>query len=272
MAQRLREIGRLYPCYETPDELEFKRKRQLARGLPPVYDRAALALGDEERARLEAEGRKPHWRFRLEEKSVFWNDLVRGESRIDCASLSDPVLIRADGTYLYTLPSVADDADLGVTHIIRGEDHVTNTAVQIQLFEILGHEVPVFGHHNLLTTASGEGLSKRLGHLSLSALRENGFEPMAVAALAVLVGTSESVRAVADLDALAALLDFPGISRAPGEIRRARVGGAQCPHRPRAPIRRSRPASRGVGNHGGSCFLGGRARQYRAPARGRAMA
>ena len=218
VAERLRAMGRLYPCYETPDELEFKRKRQLARGLPPVYDRAALALDDEERARLEAEGRKPHWRFRLEEKSVLWNDLVRGESRIDCASLSDPVLIRADGTYLYTLPSVADDADLGVTHIIRGEDHVTNTAVQIQLFEILGHEAPVFGHHNLLTTASGEGLSKRLGHLSLSALRENGYEPMAVAALAVLVGTSESVRPVADLDALAALLDFSGISRAPAKF------------------------------------------------------
>lgn len=218
VADRLRAMGRLYPCYETPDELEFKRKRQLARGLPPVYDRAALDLDDAARAALEAEGRKPHWRFKLDARSVSWDDLVRGESRVDCASLSDPVLIRADGTYLYTLPSVADDADLGVTHVIRGEDHVTNTAVQIQLFETLGADLPRFGHHNLLTTASGEGLSKRLGHLSLSALREAGYEPMAVAALAVLVGTSEAVRPVDDLDALAGLLDYSGISRAPAKF------------------------------------------------------
>jgi len=218
VAQRLRDMGRLYACYETPDELDRRRKRQLARGLPPVYDRAALSLTDDEKRALEAEGRQPHWRFLLDHETIAWKDLVRGESHVDCASLSDPVLIREDQTYLYTLPSVADDIALGVTHIIRGEDHVTNTAVQIQLVRVLGAEPAIFGHHNLLTTASGEGLSKRLGHLSLAALREQGFEPAAVASLAVLVGSSDSVRAVADLETLAALVDFSHISRAPARF------------------------------------------------------
>jgi glutamyl-tRNA synthetase len=189
-AERLRGMGRLYAAYETPDELEFRRKRQLARGLPPIYDRAALKLTAEERARLEAEGRKPHWRFRLDHCVMEWRDLVRGPSHVDMASLSDPVLVRADGSYLYTLPSVVDDMDLGITQVIRGEDHVTNTAVQIQIFQALGGPVPAFAHHNLLTTASGEGLSKRLGHLSLKGLREAGLEPQAVASLAVLVGSA----------------------------------------------------------------------------------
>lgn len=218
VAQKLRAMGRLYACYETPDELDRRRKRQLARGLPPVYDRAALALSEDEKREFEAAGRKPHWRFLLDQETITWTDLVRGESHVDCASLSDPVLIREDQTYLYTLPSVADDIALGVTHIIRGEDHVTNTAVQIQIFKALGAEPAIFGHHNLLTTASGEGLSKRLGHLSLSALREQGFEPAAVASLAVLVGSSDSVRAVADLGELAALVDFSHISRAPAKF------------------------------------------------------
>jgi glutamyl-tRNA synthetase len=218
VAKRLREAGLLYACYETPDELEFRRKRQLARGLPPVYDRAALKLSAEDRAGLEAEGRRPHWRFRLDHRTVAWTDLVRGDSHVDCASLSDPVLVREDGTYLYTLPSVADDVDLTVSHVIRGEDHVTNTAVQIQIFEALGAPVPAFGHHNLLTTASGEGLSKRLGHLSLAGLREAGIEPEAVASLAVLVGSAEPVRPVRDLDELAALVDFAHISRAPARF------------------------------------------------------
>jgi glutamyl-tRNA synthetase len=218
VAERLKTLGRLYPAYETSEELDFRRKRQLARGLPPVYDRAALKLTDEDRRRLEAEGRRPHWRFRLEHKTVTWQDLVRGESHVDCASLSDPVLIREDGTYLYTLPSVADDIDLGVTHVIRGEDHVTNTAVQMQIFEALGATAPTFAHHNLLTTASGEGLSKRLGHLSLSSLREAGIEPQAVASLAVLVGSAEAVRPVTDLNELAQLVDFGHISRAPARF------------------------------------------------------
>ncbi len=217
-AARLRAAGRLYPCYETADELDRRRKRQLARGLPPIYDRAALKLTDADRARLEAEGRRPHWRFLLEPRVVAWNDLVRGEAHVDCASLSDQVLIREDGSYLYHLPSVVDDAETGVTHIIRGEDHVTNTAVHIQIFEALGAGLPAFGHHNLLTTASGEGLSKRLGHLSLRGLREAGVEPLAVASLAVLTGSSDAVRPVASLDELAGLLDLAHISRTPAKF------------------------------------------------------
>jgi glutamyl-tRNA synthetase len=217
-AERLRISDRLYACYETAEELEFRRKRQLARGLPPIYDRAALNLSADDREKLEAEGRRPHWRFRLDHRNVVWDDLVRGPCHVDCASLSDPVLVREDGTYLYTLPSIVDDIDLNITHVIRGEDHVTNTAVQIQIFEALGAQTPFFAHINLLTTASGEGLSKRLGHLSLKSLREAGLEPQAVASLAVLVGSAESVRPVADLDELARLIDFAHISRAPAKF------------------------------------------------------
>ncbi|MDP8919681.1 MAG: glutamate--tRNA ligase, partial [Pseudomonadota bacterium] len=217
-AERLKAIGRLYPCYETQEELEFRRKRQLARGLPPIYDRAALKLTDEDRVKLEEEGRKPHWRFRLEPTNVAWSDLVRGDCHVDCSSLSDPVLVREDGTYLYTLPSVVDDIDLKVTHVIRGEDHVTNTAVQIQIFEALGATIPTFAHHSLLITASGEGLSKRLGHLSVKGLRDGGLEPQAVASLAVLVGSAEAVRPIADLNELARLIDFSHISRAPAKF------------------------------------------------------
>jgi glutamyl-tRNA synthetase len=218
VSERLKGMGRLYACYETPDELEFRRKRQLSRGLPPIYDRAALKLSEDDKRRLEAEGRRPHWRFLLDHRTIEWRDLVRGPSHVDCASLSDPVLVREDGTYLYTLPSVADDIDLQVTHVIRGEDHVTNTAVQIQIFGALGSAAPAFAHHNLLTTASGEGLSKRLGHLSLQGLREAGLEPQAVASLAVLVGSAEAVRPVRSLDELARLVDFAHISRAPAKF------------------------------------------------------
>ncbi|MFC5507306.1 MULTISPECIES: glutamate--tRNA ligase [Hyphomicrobiales] len=217
-AEDLRAAGRLYPCYETADELDRRRKRQLARGLPPIYDRAALKLTAEDRAKLEAEGRRPHWRFLLEPRVVAWTDLIRGDAHVDCASLSDQVLIREDGSYLYHLPSVVDDAATGVTHIIRGEDHVTNTAVHIQIFQALGAALPSFGHHNLLTTASGEGLSKRLGHLSLRGLREAGVEPLAVAALATLTGSSDAVRPVASLDELAGLVDLAHVSRAPAKF------------------------------------------------------
>ncbi|MBD2749813.1 glutamate--tRNA ligase [Microvirga sp. BT688] len=217
-AEQLKAAGRLYPCFETQEELEFRRKRQLARGLPPIYDRAALKLTDDDRAKLESEGRKPHWRFRLEPTNVAWDDLVRGPCHVDCSSLSDPVLVREDGTYLYTLPSVVDDIDLKITHVIRGEDHVTNTAVQIQIFEALGAGSPTFAHHSLLITASGEGLSKRLGHLSVKGLRDAGLEPQAVASLAVLVGSAEAVRPIADLNELAKLIDFSHISRAPAKF------------------------------------------------------
>ena len=212
-AEALKGMGRLYPAYETAEELDRRRKRQQALGRPPIYDRAALALSEADRAALEAQGRRPHWRFRLEPTIVRWDDAVRGASHIDCASLSDPVLKREDGSYLYTLPSVVDDANLGVTHIIRGDDHVTNTAVQIQIFEALGRPAPVFGHHNLLTDASGEGLSKRTGALSIRALRESGVEALAVAALAVLVGSAEAVRPVASLSELASAFELTDISR-----------------------------------------------------------
>ncbi len=189
-ADGLRAKGLLYACYETADELDRKRKRQLARSLPPIYDRAGLYLSDQQKQEFEAEGRKPHWRFLLANYDgkpdnmvrtpITWSDVVRGEQTIDLASMSDPVLVREDGTYLYTLPSVVDDIEMGVTHIIRGDDHVTNTAAQIAIFEALGATAPGFGHHNLLTTASGEGLSKRLGSLSIASLSEDGYEPMAV--------------------------------------------------------------------------------------------
>jgi glutamyl-tRNA synthetase len=254
VAQRLRDLGRLYACYETPDELDRRRKRQLARGLPPVYDRAALSLTDDDKRALEAEGRRPHWRFLLDHETIAWTDLVRGESHVDCASLSDPVLIREDQTYLYTLPSVADDIALGVTHIIRGEDHVTNTAVQIQLFNVLGAEPATFGHHNLLTTASGEGLSKRLGHLSLAALREQGFEPAAVASLAVLVGSSDSVRAVADLDELARLVEFSHISRAPAKFDEHELDALNARLVHEMPYEQAAPRLAALGIGGGEAF------------------
>jgi glutamyl-tRNA synthetase len=213
--QKLREAGRLYACYETADELDRKRKRQQARGLPPIYDRAALALSSADRTKFEAEGRRPHWRFKLAPKIVRWNDLVRGDSHIDCASLSDPVLLREDQTYLYTLPSVVDDIHQEITHIIRGEDHVTNTAVQMELFEALAgaERLPTFAHHNLLFTANGEGLSKRSGALSIRALREAGIEPLAVAAAAVLTGSSAALHPVGSLDELKVSLDLSEISR-----------------------------------------------------------
>ena len=211
-AMKLRATGRLYPAYETADELDRRRKRQQALGRPPIYDRAALRLSAAERAALEAQGRRPHWRFRLDPSIVHWNDMVRGPSHIDCSSLSDPVLVREDSTYLYTLPSVVDDIDLRVSHLIRGEDHVTNTAVQIQIFEALAGKAPSFGHHNLLTDASGEGLSKRTGALSISSLREGGVEALAVAALAVLVGSAEAVRPVASLRELAAAVNLAHLS------------------------------------------------------------
>ena len=223
-AERLKRSGRLYPAYETAEELDRRRKRLQARGLPPVYDRAALSLTPDQIAAFEAEGRRPHWRFRLDHRVVAWDDHVRGPSSIDCASLSDPVLLREDGSYLYTLPSVADDIDLGITHVIRGEDHVTNTAVQIQLFAALGREAPpAFAHHNLLVTASGEGLSKRSGALSVGALRESGVEAMALAAMAVLTGSSAAVRPVASLEELGAGFDLAHLSRTPARFDEAEL-------------------------------------------------
>lgn len=215
--EQLKAHGALYPCYETAEELDLRRKVQLSNKKPPIYDRKSYLLTDEEKAAYEAEGRKPHWRFLLpnfasdpakpRRTQIKWTDMIRGPEKVDLATLSDPVLLREDGTCLYTLTSVVDDIDVGVTHIIRGDDHVTNTGVQIALFQALDAEPPAFGHHNLLTTASGEGLSKRTGALSIGTLRESGIEPMAVASLAALTGTSENVEAAPTMKALAEHFD-----------------------------------------------------------------
>jgi glutamyl-tRNA synthetase len=217
MRDFLIQQSRLYPCYETPEELEFKRKRQLGRGEPPIYDRAALKLTEAEKQAFEKEGRKPHWRFKLEPKIVAWHDLVRGASEFHGDRLSDPVLVRADGAYLYTLTSVVDDIDFEISHIIRGEDHVTNTAVQIQLFEALGRNPNSiqFGHTTLLLDAQGGPLSKRLGSLSLRSLRELDLEPMAINSLIARLGTSLPVEARLTLDELAQEFDLSTFSRTP---------------------------------------------------------
>lgn len=211
---RLRETGRLYACYETAEELALKRKSRISRGLPPVYDRAGLRLTAEERARLEAQGRRPHWRFLLEHEPIEWNDLVRGPQRFEGSDLSDPVLLREDGRPLYTLTSVVDDADLAITHVVRGEDHVANTAVQIQIFRALGAPVPGFAHLPLLVDAEGQGLSKRLGSLAVGSLREEGVEPLALACLLAKLGTSDPIEPRGGLDELAAEFDFAKVSRA----------------------------------------------------------
>lgn len=213
-ADRLKADGRLYPCYETAEELELKRKIALSRGLPPIYDRAALRRGEAERAALEAQGRKPHWRFRLNEGAVAWDDLVRGPQHFDAANLSDPVLVRADQRPLYTLSSVVDDIDFKISHVVRGEDHVANTAVQIQLWQALGGTVPAFAHLPLLADEHGEGLSKRIGSLSLGTLRDEGIEPMALVSLLAHIGTSDAVAPHQSLWELVEGFDFGRFSRA----------------------------------------------------------
>ena len=221
--EKLRASGHLYPCYESADELDRRRKRLQARHLPPIYDRAALKLTAEDRAKLEAEGRKPHWRFKLDQKPVEWQDLIRGPVHIDTSSVSDPVLVREDGTYLYTLTSVVDDVEFGITHVIRGEDHVVNAAVQIEIAKALGGVVPAYAHHSLLTGADGHGLSKRLGSLSISAMRENGLEAMAVVSHAALLGTSDSIHPCADYKELVEGFDLAKLSRAPARFDEAEL-------------------------------------------------
>jgi len=223
MANRLRSAGRLYACYETADELDRRRKRQLARGAPPVYDRAGLKLTDEDRRRLETEGRRPHWRFKLDGRVVEWHDLIRGPQHIDTSTLSDPVLVREDGTYLYTLPSVIDDIEFGITHVIRGEDHVVNTAVQIEITSALGGPVPAYAHHSLLTGADGKGLSKRLGSLSVASMRESGLEAMAVVSHAALLGTSDNIHPCANYTELIDGFDLAKLSRAPARFDEAEL-------------------------------------------------
>ncbi|MFL5237723.1 MAG: glutamate--tRNA ligase [Rhizomicrobium sp.] len=224
-AEKLKASGHLYPAYESADELERRRKRQIAAHKPPVYDRAALKLTPEERAKLESEGRKAHWRFRLSQTKVRWHDLVRGDVEIDTAHLSDPVLIREDGRFLYTLPSVADDVDYAITHIVRGEDHVTNTAVQIEIFEALGAAMPTFAHFPLLVGAGGEALSKRIGSLSLQEIRADGIEPLALASYLAKTGTSDPIELRPSLDALVQEFEFAKIGRAPAHFDPAELKG-----------------------------------------------
>jgi glutamyl-tRNA synthetase len=240
--ERLKAQGRLYPAYETQEELDRRRKVQLSRGQPPIYDRAALKLSQSEREALEAEGRRPHWRFRLDGKRVKWTDLVRGEVEVDTASMSDPVLIREDGAFLYTLPSVVDDVDMGITHVIRGEDHVTNTGAQIEVFQALGARPPEFAHLSLLVDAEGDALSKRLGSLSISELREQGMEPLAVVSHLAKIGTSDPVAAAPSLQALAESFDFAKFGRAPArydpaDLERLNAGVLHAMPYPQAQLR-----------------------------------
>lgn len=219
-AERLKAAGRLYPAYETAEELDRRRKVQLSRGLPPIYDRAALALTDTDRAALEAEGRKPHWRFKLDGRRVAWEDLAKGHVEVDTASMSDPVLIREDGLYLYTLPSVVDDLDMGITHVIRGEDHTTNTGAQIEIFEALiaaglGSATPKFAHMPLLVGADGAALSKRLGSLSVADMRDQGYEPLAITSHLGKIGTSDALEVAESLEALGAGFSFDKMGRSP---------------------------------------------------------
>ncbi|MCW8842156.1 MAG: glutamate--tRNA ligase, partial [Rhodobacteraceae bacterium] len=202
-AQELRDKGRFYECFETPTELDLKRKKQLNMGKPPVYDRAALDLSDAEKDALRAERGNGHWRFKLDQERITWTDGILGDLSIDAASVSDPVLIRGDGQFLYTLASVCDDVDFGVTHVVRGSDHVTNTATQIQIIEALGGGVPEFAHHSLLTGPQGEALSKRLGTLSLRDLRAAGVEPMALVSLMARLGSSDPVELRSSMDEVA---------------------------------------------------------------------
>ncbi|WP_299044246.1 glutamate--tRNA ligase [uncultured Tateyamaria sp.] len=201
-ADKLREIGRFYEAFETPTELDLKRKKQLNMGKPPVYDRAALALSDAEKAALRAERGQGVWRFKLDHTRIEWTDGIIGDVSIDAASVSDPVLIRGDGQVLYTIASVVDDTEMGVTHVVRGSDHVTNTATQIQIIAALGGTAPHFAHHSLLTGPQGEALSKRLGTLALRDLRENGVEPMAVLSLLARLGSSDPVELRMDMESL----------------------------------------------------------------------
>ncbi|MGY6632197.1 MAG: glutamate--tRNA ligase [Alkalilacustris sp.] len=213
-ADRLRAAGRLYECFETPEELEIKRRKQLAMGRPPVYDRASLALDEDARAARRAET-PGYWRFRLDHQRIEWEDGILGPLSIDAASVSDPVLIRADGQVLYTLASVVDDVEMGVSHVVRGADHVTNTATQIQIIEALGGRPPAFAHHSLLTGAQGEALSKRLGTLSLRDLRARGVEAAALLSLMARLGSSQPVELRDDLAALAEGFDLAQFGAAP---------------------------------------------------------
>lgn len=214
-ADDLRAKGRFYECFETPVELDLKRKKQLNMGKPPVYDRTSLRLSEDDKAKMRAEGRDGYWRFQLDQQRIEWTDGILGPISIDAASVSDPVLIRADGQVLYTFASSVDDIDMGVTAIVRGADHVTNTATQIQIMEAMGGVPPAFAHHSLLTGPHGEALSKRLGTLSLRDLRARGVEPAALLSLMARLGSSQPVELMVTMDALIAGFDVGTFGAAP---------------------------------------------------------
>ena len=214
-ADKLRAMGRFYEVFETPTELDLKRKKQLNMGRPPVYARAHLELSEEQKAAFRSEGRAGYWRFKLDQERIEWADGILGDISIDAASVSDPVLIRADGQVLYTLASVVDDTDMGVTDIVRGSDHVTNTATQIQIIQALGGAVPAFAHHSLLTGPQGEALSKRLGALAIKDLRAQGVEPMALLSLMARLGSSDPVELRGNMDELIAGFDITRFGAAP---------------------------------------------------------
>ncbi|QDC08440.1 glutamate--tRNA ligase [Oceanicola sp. D3] len=214
-ADKLREAGRFYECFETPTELDLKRKKQLNMGKPPVYDRAALELTEVQKQAYRDEGRSGHWRFKLDHERIEWADGILGDISIDAASVSDPVLIRGDGQVLYTIASVVDDTEMGITNVVRGSDHVTNTATQIQIIEALGGTVPSFAHHSLLTGPQGEALSKRLGTLALRDLRERGVEPMALLSLMARLGSADPVELRSTHDELIEGFDLSKFGSAP---------------------------------------------------------
>ena len=221
--QRLVAAGRVYRCYETAQELELKRKVRLGRGLPPVYDRAALDLTEAHHAAKADAGEAPHWRFRLDHNEpIVWDDGIRGPQRFDPAQLSDPVVRRADGSWLYMLPSVIDDIAMGITQVLRGEDHVSNTAVQAQMFTALDATPPAFAHEALLVGSEGK-LSKRLGALGVAELRAAGIEPEALLALLARLGTSLPVEPIADPAVLAATFDLAHFGRAPARFDEAEL-------------------------------------------------
>ncbi len=212
--EKLISDGFLYPCYETPEELNLKRKRLLIAGKPPIYDRMALTLTDAQKRTYQQEGRKPHWRFKLREEEICWHDLVRGKVSFQGADLGDPIVIREDGRFLYMLPSTVDDIDMQITDVLRGDDHVTNTALQIQMFQALGGEMPRFGHFSLLAGAQGEALSKRLKSLSLDMIRESGILPESLVCVLLKLGTSDPIKALERIEDLIEEFDFSKFGRA----------------------------------------------------------
>ena len=252
--EALRAAGHIYPAYETSQELDLKRKIAAGRGLPPIYDRAALKLDDAERERLEADGVRPHWRFKLDYAApIEWDDLIRGHQKFDAATMSDPVIRRADGSWLYMLISAIDDVEMGVTHVVRGEDHVSNTALQLQMFAAMGATPPRFAHEALLVGSEGK-LSKRLGSLGVDAFREAGIEPEAVRALLARIGTSDPVEPLVDMDRAGRDVRFRTLRAGSGQVRRCRTVRAERENRPSTGFRLGRGApprrddARGMGS------------------------